>query len=86
MASYGDRGGVDWDVILRRLDVLRHHCGDLCDTSKALNKVSCYIQLHTYVHKHVSFHKGPGEFMGSITANVSDRSRELWEFKMLFSD
>ena len=48
MASYGDHGGVDWDVILKRLDVLRHHCGDLCDTGKTLNKVSCLKRNISY--------------------------------------
>ena len=87
MASNGDHGGVDWDVILKRLDVLRHHCGDLCDTGKTLNKVTCLKRNISYdwpssrlsKPKHVSFHKEPGEFLGSITANVSYRIRN-WEF------
>ena len=42
---------VDWDVVLRRLDLLREHCGDLCDTNKHINKEMFRKKIHKwFVH------------------------------------
>ena len=38
MTASGDSPHVDWAVTERRLDILRDHCGDLCDTSKSVSK------------------------------------------------
>ena len=29
---------VDWAVILSRLEIVRAHCGDLCNTNKSITK------------------------------------------------
>ena len=38
MTTSGDSPHVDWALTEMRLDILRDHCGDLCDTAKSVSK------------------------------------------------
>ena len=38
MTTSGDGPHVDWALTEMRLDILRDHCGDLCDTTKSVSK------------------------------------------------